>query len=57
MMVCDYNGWNDAPEDEREALDLLESALAPRPLSALPKDLVGKAIARGAEATARRLAA
>jgi hypothetical protein len=27
-MVCDYNGWNDAPEDEREALDLLEPTLA-----------------------------
>jgi hypothetical protein len=27
MMVCDYNGWNDAPEEEREALDLLEATL------------------------------
>jgi hypothetical protein len=21
MMTCDYNGWNDAPEDEREWFD------------------------------------
>jgi hypothetical protein len=28
MLSCDYNGWNDAPEDEREALDGLE--LLPR---------------------------
>lgn len=21
VMVCDYNGWNDAPEDEREWFD------------------------------------
>jgi hypothetical protein len=20
-MICDYNGWNDAPEDEREWFD------------------------------------
>jgi hypothetical protein len=25
-MTCDYNGWNDAPEDEREALDVYEAA-------------------------------
>ena len=25
-MSCDYNGWNDAPEDEREALDAYEAA-------------------------------
>jgi hypothetical protein len=26
MLSCDYNGWNDAPEDEREALDAYETA-------------------------------
>ena len=25
-MTCDYNGWNDAPEDEREALEVYEAA-------------------------------
>jgi N-ethylmaleimide reductase len=24
-MSCDYNGWNDTPEDEREALDAYEA--------------------------------
>jgi hypothetical protein len=24
-MSCDYNGWNDAPEGEREALDAYEA--------------------------------
>jgi hypothetical protein len=26
MMGCDYNGWNDVPEDEREAIDAFEAA-------------------------------
>ena len=26
VMSCDYNGWNDTPEDEREALDAYEAA-------------------------------
>jgi len=26
VLICDYNGWNDAPEDEREALDAYEAA-------------------------------
>ncbi len=26
MLSCDYNGWNDAPEDEREALEAYEAA-------------------------------
>ena len=25
MLSCDYNGWNDTPEDEREALDAYEA--------------------------------
>jgi hypothetical protein len=37
MMVCDYNGWNDAPEEEREALELLEPSLLTRPLTAHPR--------------------
>jgi hypothetical protein len=31
MLVCDYNGWADAPEDEREALDALELGPGPAP--------------------------
>jgi len=29
MIVCDYNGWADAPEDEREALEALELGPVP----------------------------
>jgi hypothetical protein len=56
-MVGDYNGWNDAPEDEREALDLLESTLAPLSLAVLPNVQLVKAPARGAETNGRRKAA
>jgi hypothetical protein len=56
-MVGDYNGWNDAPEDEREALDILEPTLAPLSLAVLPKVQPIKASATGAEAISRRKAA
>jgi hypothetical protein len=26
MFSCDYNGWADVPEEEREALDVFEAA-------------------------------
>jgi|1185.fasta_scaffold551841_1 hypothetical protein len=26
MLSCDYNGWNDVSEDEREALEAYEAA-------------------------------
>ena len=26
MLSCDYNGWADVPEDEREAMEAFESA-------------------------------
>jgi hypothetical protein len=56
-MVGDYNGWNDAPEDEREALDILEPTLAPLPLAVLPGVQVIKASPTGAAAISRRKAA
>lgn len=28
MISCSYNGWTDAPEDEREAMDIFEAAKA-----------------------------
>jgi hypothetical protein len=34
VLSCDYNGWNDAPEDEREALDAYEAAAEKASLSA-----------------------
>jgi len=57
MMFCDYNGWNDAPEEEREALDLLEAALAQPLKPVLSKEQPDKARALGVELMARRLAA
>ena len=27
MLSCDFNGWSDVPEDEREALDVYEAAV------------------------------
>jgi len=30
VLVCDYNGWADAPEEEREALDGLDFGPASR---------------------------
>jgi hypothetical protein len=57
MMVCDYNGWNDAPEDEREALDLLETVLAQPPRPVLGKGQRDKTVALAVELNARRLAA
>lgn len=29
MLTCDYNGWNDAPEDEREWFDEHPEVLNP----------------------------
>ena len=26
MLSCDYNGWADVPEDEREAIDVFEAS-------------------------------
>ena len=33
MLSCDYNGWADAPEDEREELDRYFSKVVRRPLA------------------------
>jgi hypothetical protein len=31
VLSCSYNGWTDAPEEEREALDAYEGATPARP--------------------------
>lgn len=31
MFSCDYNGWADVPEEEREGIDAFEAS-APKPL-------------------------
>lgn len=56
-MVCDYNGWNDAPEDEREALDLVEPTLYPASLAVLPSSQPGHFPAPAVEASPHRRAA
>ncbi|HZB28131.1 MAG TPA: hypothetical protein VE282_06160 [Gemmatimonadales bacterium] len=28
MISCSYNGWTDAPEDEREGMDIFEATRA-----------------------------
>jgi hypothetical protein len=28
MLTCDYNGWADVPEEEREGIDAFEAAAA-----------------------------
>jgi hypothetical protein len=30
MISCDYNGWTDLPEDERESIDAFEASLPPK---------------------------
>jgi hypothetical protein len=57
MMVCDYNGWNDAPEDEREALDLVEPTLAPPSLAVSSRSQRGHSRGPTSEATPNRQAA
>jgi len=57
MMVCDYNGWNDAPEDEREALDLVEPTLALSSLVVLPRLQPGDSPVPATEAAHHRRAA
>ena len=46
MFSCTYNGWGDAPEDEREALDAYDAAVArtelvrpPEPAILTPADI------------------
>ncbi len=38
MFSCDYNGWADVPEEEREAIDAFEAA--DRPPTVRPGALV-----------------
>ena len=33
MLGCDYNGWADVPEEEREAIDAFEAAMEVRSTS------------------------
>ncbi len=57
MIVCDYNGWADAPEDEREALEALELGPAPAPRSSTPGLHFGRWLLRWPHRRPSRLAA
>ena len=36
MYTCDYNGWGDMPEEEREAIEVFESGGVPSASAAPP---------------------
>ncbi|MFL5447227.1 MAG: hypothetical protein ACJ8A6_08445 [Gemmatimonadales bacterium] len=38
MFSCDYNGWTDVPEAEREALEAFELAQEPLAARVLPRE-------------------
>jgi hypothetical protein len=50
MMSCDYNGWADVPEEEREAIDVFEASTVQH--SSVWVRLLGKG--RSAETEMRR---
>ena len=47
MLSCDYNGWTDAPEDEREGLDLYLSEATGRDVLAAAPGLQDRPCLRG----------
>jgi hypothetical protein len=40
VFSCNYNGWADVPEEEREGVDAFETARPVSPRAALPAPLV-----------------
>jgi hypothetical protein len=40
VFSCDYNGWADVPEEEREGIDAFEAALPLNPAGAIPPSIV-----------------
>ena len=38
MFSCDYNGWTDVPEAEREAIEAFELAQEPPTAGVLPRE-------------------
>lgn len=56
VFSCDYNGWADVPEEEREGVDAFEAATVPPPVAAF-KALVVRARQRLSEPLQQRRAA
>jgi hypothetical protein len=44
VFSCDYNGWADVPEEEREGIDAFEAAGPPSPASMSTPPIVEHAI-------------
>jgi hypothetical protein len=43
VFSCDYNGWADVPEEEREGMDAFEAGCLP-PRAALPSPIPVRAL-------------
>ncbi len=56
MFSCDYNGWTDVPEAEREAIEAFELAQE-EPLTARLLSREGRRLARGRSSEVPRLKA
>ena len=56
MFSCDYNGWADVPEEEREAIEAFEAALRAQRPSLIPPSNPRQAGAPALHAPQRRAA-
>jgi hypothetical protein len=56
MFSCDYNGWADVPEEEREGLDAFEATPVLLPKALLQVRVVRGSISPGHVMTHRRAA-
>jgi hypothetical protein len=56
MFSCDYNGWADVPEEEREAIEAFEAALRVQRASLVPPSTPRQAAAPAVRAPQRRAA-
>ena len=57
MFSCDYNGWSDVPEDEREAIDAFEVEKATAAVLVYAPALRSKPLQLSAHERSRRRAA
>lgn len=56
MFSCDYNGWADVPEEEREGLDSFEGARVVPPQALLPAPVIRIPLSPTSVATRRKAA-
>jgi hypothetical protein len=55
MLSCDYNGWADVPEEEREGIEAFEAARS-RPLPSIPVLVIERVIEQVTDNIQRRAA-